>query len=301
MRAAVLVLFMFLAGACGKPAAPTPDVVATEVAQALTVSAVQTEEAPTATATPTLTLTPSPPMPTPFYVVEIADQGEGGEQTRIFVYVAEDGTLMISEEAGYRYDLSFSMSSPVSGSMIPSYWLAGAEQIFQGKIHLGEGLVFDGDPAYPLTFKLAKDQGLQYMCGRGTIRRQDGTTVKVGYEDTIDTWLPRLNSGDTIVREAAAQALGWLAVVAEEKQQVVEPLLAALEDEAWEVRRNAAEALGRIKDLRAAESLLKHTLSAGESDEWVREVAAEAYTSVTGIDVTPEPTQEPEVTSESSP
>jgi WD40 repeat protein len=233
-----------------------------------------------------------PPIPTPFYISDIKDQGEGGNRTRILVEKDQEGNLIANSEeagAGYRYDISFALSSPVSGgSMVQSYWLSNAEHIYLGEVEL-EPIIFNSDSAYPLTFKLIKDKGFLYMCGRGSITTEDGEIYKVGYEDTIDIWLPRLSMNDPILREAAAQAIGWLSVTNADKDKAVPALMTALEDKAWEVRRNAAEALGRIKDPRSSDILLLHTTTKGESDEWVREVASEAYTAITGIKATPEP------------
>ena len=67
------------------------------------------------------------------------------------------------------------------------------------------------------------------------------------------------------VRRRAAWALGNLGKTA------VEPLMHALTDERWNVRRKAAWALGNIKDHRAMEPLI-HTLEDERAD--VREQAA---------------------------
>lgn len=67
------------------------------------------------------------------------------------------------------------------------------------------------------------------------------------------------------VRRRAAWALGNVGKIA------VEPLMLALKDEHWNVRRKAAWALGNIKDLRAIEPLI-NALQDERSD--VREQAA---------------------------
>jgi HEAT repeat protein len=67
------------------------------------------------------------------------------------------------------------------------------------------------------------------------------------------------------VRRRAAWALGNLG------KTVVEPLMRALTDDHWNVRRKAAWALGNIKDLRAIDPLI-HALQDEHSD--VREQAA---------------------------
>ena len=65
-RYLLLVLLVLAIVACGGPAAPTPDAVATQVAQAQAVAATLTALAPTATSTPIPTETPTPtPVPSP--------------------------------------------------------------------------------------------------------------------------------------------------------------------------------------------------------------------------------------------
>jgi len=168
-----------------------------------------------------------------------------------------------------------SMSSPFSGSTQPTYWLAGAEHVFRGKVALS-GFTFDSDPKYCLTFKLLDAKGFVYLCGRGTVTTADGTVTRLGYEDNLDTWLPLLEAKTALAREAAAQAIGFLAFTDQEKKRVVPGLIKALDDEAMEVRRNAAEALGIIGDGQASDALASHTDEAKEKDKWVREVAEEA-------------------------
>lgn len=181
--------------------------------------------------------------------------------------------------AGYRYEFIAALSSQTGGSLQASYWFAGAVHVYPGEISFS-GYTFKGNPSYPLTFKLVKNVGFVYLCGRGTVISDSGETHHFGEEDTVETWLPRLNSEDPLDREGAAQALGWLAITDEEKNRVVPVLIEALKDKVMEVRRNAAEALGRIGDVRAIDPLLALTDEAIEKDEWVREVAAEALNKI---------------------
>ena len=50
----------------------------------------------------------------------------------------------------------------------------------------------------------------------------------------------------------------------------------AVNDPAMEVRRNAAEAIGRL-GIASGESILKKILENPEEDRWVKEVAGEAF------------------------
>lgn len=132
------------------------------------------------------------------------------------------------------------------------------------------------DPSYPLTFKLTLDRKYTYLCGRGKITIKD---KKVGYQfgmkDTVDVYLPFLHGG-SIESEGAAQALGWLARTKEDIDKAVPALIEALKDKQMEVRRNAAEALGRIGDIRAIEALSALIDPQKERDDWVRDVAKES-------------------------
>jgi len=149
----------------------------------------------------------------------------------------------------------------------------GAEFIFTDEVSL-LGIKFTLDPNIPLGFKLLKQKGLVYLFGKGTVVTKDGEAHRLGYSDTIDTWLPRIKSADQLDREGATQFLSWLAETREEKEKVVPLLIEALEDRAIEVRRNAAEALGRVGDPRAINAL--DSLIEQEKNEWVQSVARES-------------------------
>jgi len=89
----------------------------------------------------------------------------------------------------------------------------------------------------------------------------------------VDAWLLRMKSEDLLDKESAAQALGYLAKTTEEKDKAVPTLIKVLEDKVMEVRRNAAEALGRLRDERVMEDLVP-LLKDSESEWWVAAVAA---------------------------
>lgn len=150
-------------------------------------------------------------------------------------------------------------------------FMPGAELSFLKKGLYFEKVKFDSNPDYPLTFKLIKDKGFVYLCGRGEITVPDQEAIRIGFEDTIETWLPRVKSADQIVREGAVQALGMLARSDQDKEKVTPVIIEVLKDEAWSVRRNAAEALGRIGGRRAIERL--NALLESEENGQVKAVA----------------------------
>ncbi len=77
-----------------------------------------------------------------------------------------------------------------------------------------------------------------------------------------------LENSDADVRRGAAEALGKVGGA-----RAVEPLVAALRDDNWRVRRSVAEALGKVGNARAVESLIA-ALKDDDSD--VRQAATKA-------------------------
>lgn len=153
-----------------------------------------------------------------------------------------------------------------------SFWFdPGAEIVIDGEIKI-LGILLNIDPAYPLVFKMTSDSGWVLLCGRGAATMPDGQVHKLG-DEGINDWLVLLKSRVQLAREAAAQALGWLAKTNDEKNRAVPALIQSLKDPSMEVRRNAAEALGRIGDIHAIEPL---RLSLQDKEDWVRDVAQEA-------------------------
>lgn len=208
------------------------------------------------------------------FVVEgiMPSDGNGGENSRIVIKDVNGSLAVFAESAGYKLELSLSFGFGFAGESDPNYWHAGAEHVLIGKVTLS-GIAFDSDASYPLTFKLIKDVGYAYLCGRGTVTMKVDETYSLGDNDTVDSWLPRLSSEDQLDREGAAQALGWLATTEQDKNIAVPALIQALQDEAMQVRRNAAEALGKLGDQRAADPLGE---ALNDPNRWVAEVAAEA-------------------------
>ncbi len=90
------------------------------------------------------------------------------------------------------------------------------------------------------------------------------TLGKIG-ESAVEPLIHALNDEHWDVRRKAAWALGNMG------ESAVEPLIHALNDEHWDVRRKAAWALGNIGDARGVEPLI-HALNDEHRD--VREEAA---------------------------
>ena len=147
-------------------------------------------------------------------------------------------------------------SANFTAGMINPDWFSGAEHIMIGKITLND-YIFDSDPAYPLTFKVVKDLGYVYVCGRGTITLPNNKTQEFGQSDTVASWIALASSSDQLDREGAAQALGYLALEGGEsdKESAVETLSGLLGDDAFEVRRDAIESLTKMGAVSAIPAL----------------------------------------------
>ncbi len=141
------------------------------------------------------------------------------------------------------------------GSGTSSMFNPNAELIFVQKGTKFGLATFDSQSEYPLVFKLVKGVGCTYICGRGTVRTPDGKSHELGQNDTANMWLSRTTSSNAIVREGAAQALGWLAKTDKERNQVLPLLVKALQDNDPDVRRGSCESLGRIGNRTAIEHL----------------------------------------------
>ncbi len=130
--------------------------------------------------------------------------------------------------------------------------------------------VVRSNPAFPLTFKLIKGRGYIHMCGEGTIKDPDGKVHNLG-PGSLDEWIRGLRNADSTVREGSALALGW---VGKGKKSVIQALLEALKDQAPLARRSAIEALGRLADPSALDSLnslkVDHSWTE-ETAEWSKE------------------------------
>lgn len=141
-------------------------------------------------------------------------------------------------------------------------WSPNTTHVLIGR-NILKGVSFDSDPDYPLTFRLIQGKGYVYMCGSGTVTLEDHTVLRLGKDDTSETWLPVLRSEDIFLAEAAAQALGYLTKTMESKDQVVPALITALDSRNFGVRWNSIEALGRIGDSRALTPFLALSESGG--------------------------------------
>jgi HEAT repeat protein len=98
---------------------------------------------------------------------------------------------------------------------------------------------------------------------------------KIGGESVPGIILPYLKNTDFLVRETTAETLGDFKDV-----QVIDALLAALDDPKWQVRLAAVTSLGKIGDPRAVPSLIEQLSDKGGKilgmGKGVREFAADA-------------------------
>lgn len=164
-----------------------------------------------------------------------------------------DGVLLALGQL--RTSLAFEVMGPSRRFVSLFLECDGATHLYTSKVSPWAGYSFAGDQDYPLTFKKVGGVGYVYICGRGTVTARAGETVDLGSGHTVDTWLPLVTSEDQLAREGAAQALGYLTVREADKAKTIRALGALLRDGAMEVRRNAAEALGRIGDERGSAAL----------------------------------------------
>ncbi len=172
--------------------------------------------------------------------------------------------------AGYRLEIGLNTLPPLG---FPSGMLGllgtGSEVQVAGEVKLAT-LKIKGDPEYPLSFKLMRGRGFVRLFGRGVIQDETGKTWKTGENDSVKAFSELLRSKNSVEREIAAGALGWLAKRQDDKDAIIPLLRTALSDGTPEVRRNAVEALGRLNGRSARvdiESLLQ------DPDDWVKALA----------------------------
>jgi TPR repeat protein len=149
-------------------------------------------------------------------------------------------------------------------SVLTGGWLVATNKL--------SAYAFESDPQFPLTFRVVRDQGLVYLCGRGQIRGL-GVDLRLGQQSAMTDWSAILLKGQSVLsREGAAQAMGWL-----KDPKWVPPLIAAMTNSTEDVavRRSAIEAAGRICDARAL-PILEKLASDGNSHlskvaQWARQ------------------------------
>jgi len=192
---------------------------------------------------------------------------EAGDCSRFVVRecIGSGYVMSVWEGAGYwlllgtTIDLSEMAGPPASGKVQedvkPVIATHGCERVFLGDITMADVAV-RSDPTYPILLKWQQGKGIVYLAGRGEVKCADDWR-RLGHEDTVAGQLERLASTDVLEREAAAFALAWLARTPAERDEAIKALIAALCDRDLAVRRNAAEALGRLGDTRGIEPLQK--------------------------------------------
>jgi HEAT repeat protein len=110
-------------------------------------------------------------------------------------------------------------------------------------------------------------KALGYKKDNNVVERAAEALGKIG-EPAVDALVAALKDNNTSVRRDAASALGKM-----KDARAVEPLITALADSDPNVRRDVAEALGMIGDARAVEPLIA---AFEDSDDQVRNYATEA-------------------------
>lgn len=178
--------------------------------------------------------------------------------------------------AGFQMDFAMDLGG---GQARPKarWQVTGAEHVFVGKVNFA-GYEFESDPSFPLTFQVTTD-GYQYLCGRGTVRSSQERYDIDGNGD-LQTWLKRSSDSRPLVRQGAVQALGWLVRSDSERKQAQNALTLALKDADPRVRRNAAEAIGKIGAAADAKDALAQAMRDDKDDaviKVIKEVSAGVY------------------------
>ena len=134
-------------------------------------------------------------------------------------------------------------------------------------------IVYQFFALYRVTIKGQLHQRFYFVCGGGTLTTEDGKIHFVS-DETVDVWLPYLESQNPSDREAAAHALGRLAKTGLDKGKALPALIKALRDKVVEVRWNAIQSLRHIGD----ESIIKPLKEAlsQEKDEEVKKAMKDA-------------------------
>jgi hypothetical protein len=206
---------------------------------------------------------------------QLAPSPKGGiTNTRVAILGEQPGSTsltLVAHEPQYRMYQILARGYTIP-EFIPTLSWAGAEHILLGTVSF-KGFTFESDATFPLHFKLVQARGYVYLCGRGTVTTPEGKTLSLGGTREVSDFISDLQAPQQLAREAATEALGWLVDTEEERDAAVPALMEALKDEALEVRRNAAAALGRIGDPRAREGL---EAALQDQDRWVRDVVADA-------------------------
>jgi hypothetical protein len=64
------------------------------------------------------------------------------------------------------------------GELHPVLWAHGVKHTWIGR-HEAQNHVFEGDPSWPLVFRVDKDKGYVYLRGRGTVTTPDGRVFRL--------------------------------------------------------------------------------------------------------------------------
>jgi hypothetical protein len=234
-----------------------------------------------------------PTLPEQLILADIQADAKGSSRSRIGLRLVSENAdnvfKVVELGAAYAYGESLSID-PDGGTLTPSgaARMNGAEHVYlcERPCITFKEYVVESDPAFPLSFTFRQGKGYVYLAGRGSVHSGDGRSWRVGYSTTEDQWVFGLQTGDDSIREGSAQALGWIGT-----DESVTPLLAALTDGRDEVRRNVAEALGRVVTRTASRrkqeviDALSKAAQSGESTQkqdppWSARAAAEAIETI---------------------
>jgi hypothetical protein len=96
-------------------------------------------------------------------------------------YVEPDrGEIQISSipSGGSRLEGNVTFRVGPDGRLRPVIWAHGVKHTWIGR-HEVQDHIFEGDPNWPLVFRVDKDKGYVYLRGRGTVTTPDGILIRL--------------------------------------------------------------------------------------------------------------------------
>lgn len=91
-----------------------------------------------------------------------------------------EGEIRISSipGEGSRLEGNVTFRMEADGQMRPVIWAHGVKHTWIGR-HEVQDHIFEGDPGWPLVFRVDKDKGYVYLRGRGTVTTPDGRVIRL--------------------------------------------------------------------------------------------------------------------------
>lgn len=118
----------------------------------------------------------------------------------------------------------------------------GNEYIFvDSKIKLFN-YTFESNSNFPLAFKLLKDKGLVYLCGKGSVLDKKGNITHFGKSMIFEILSENIESEDELKKIGSIQAFGYLG-----DNRAIQYLFKLLENESNYIKLLVVEALVRLK------------------------------------------------------